>query len=52
MTDTNERPGTLRPMLLNAFDMACAGHIQQGMYGIRPRHQDSHSIWSKYLSIP
>ena len=32
MTDTNERPGTLRPMLLNAFDMACAGHIQQGMW--------------------
>jgi len=32
MTDTNERPGRLRPMLLNAFDMACAGHIQQGMW--------------------
>ena len=26
------RAGTLRPMLLNAFDMACVGHIQQGMW--------------------
>jgi len=32
MTEADERPGKPRPMLLNAFDMACAGHIQQGMW--------------------
>lgn len=30
-TTTGER-FKLRPMLLNAFDMACMGHIQQGMW--------------------
>lgn len=28
----NEGRFSLRPMLLNAFDMACPGHIQQGMW--------------------
>ncbi len=32
MTAAVERPGSVRPMLLNAFDMATPGHIQQGLW--------------------
>lgn len=45
MTDADPRPGRPRPMLLNAFDMACVGHIQQGMW----RHPRDRS--AEYLRL-